>query len=87
MEPAVTSPDGQIDDEARRIAEAVREACLQAALDAYEEAGFSGLCADGRWECAVDALRRLDLGLVLAGSERERNAPESPAASAAAEAD
>ncbi len=47
--------------EEEEIAEAVRQACLDAALDAYEQAGISGLCAEGRWELAVDAMRSLDL--------------------------
>ena len=45
----------------RRMAEAVRAACLRAARQAYENAGISGLCEEGRWECAVDAIRSLDL--------------------------
>ena len=49
-----------------RLAEAVRAACLNAARQAYENAGISGLCEEGRWECAVDAIRSLDLGPVLA---------------------
>lgn len=43
------------------IAEGVRQACLKAALDAYESGGISGLCAEGRWELAVQAIRTLDL--------------------------
>ena len=43
------------------LAQAVREACLTAALRAYEDAGLSGLCHEGRWECAIDAIRALDL--------------------------
>lgn len=43
------------------IAEAVRQTCIEAALQAYEDAGLSGLCHEGRWECAVDAMRGLDL--------------------------
>jgi hypothetical protein len=50
----------------RRLAEAVREACLKAARDAYENAGISGLCEEGRWECAVDAIRSLDLETAIA---------------------
>ena len=42
-------------------AEAVRQACLAAALAAYEEAGVLGLCAEGRWEAAVSAIQSLDL--------------------------
>ena len=48
-----------------KIAETVRAACLEAALEAYEDAGISGLCAEGRWEYAVQAVRTLDLDEVL----------------------
>ena len=48
-----------------RLARVVREACVRAALDAYEQAGVSGLCAEGRWELAVDAMRSLDLDAVV----------------------
>jgi hypothetical protein len=43
------------------MAEAVRQACITAALQAYDEAGVSGLCHEGRWEYAVDAMRGLPL--------------------------
>jgi hypothetical protein len=45
--------------------ESVRTRCLDAALAAYEDAGMRGLCADGRWEAALDAIRRLDLSSLL----------------------
>ena len=48
-------------DDQQRLAQAVRQACVNAALRAYEEAGISGLCYEGRWEIAVDAMRNLDL--------------------------
>ncbi len=48
-------------DERKQVAEAVREACVEAAGQAYEQAGMSGLCAEGRWECAVGAMRQIDL--------------------------
>jgi hypothetical protein len=48
-----------------RLARVVREACVRAALDAYEQAGVSGLCVEGRWELAVDAMRSLDLDAVI----------------------
>lgn len=44
------------------IAATVRAACLQAALEAYEDAGVRGLCAEGRWERAVEAIRDLGAG-------------------------
>jgi pentatricopeptide repeat protein len=50
----------------KRLAEAVRQACIAAALEAHEQAGISGLCQEGRWEDAVEAIRSLDLDGVLA---------------------
>ena len=49
----------------RRLAEAVRDACGKAAQEAYENAGISGLCEEGRWECAISAIRALDLEAVI----------------------
>lgn len=48
-----------------RIAEAVRDACVEAALDGHEQAGFGGLCGEGRWEMAVDSMREVDLRKVV----------------------
>lgn len=44
-----------------RDAERVRLALVQCALEAYEDALARGLCAEGAWEAAVGAMRRLDL--------------------------
>ena len=52
-------------DEALRVAEAVRGACLRAAQDAYVQAAMSGLCGEGAWECAAGAIQALDLEDVL----------------------
>lgn len=49
----------------QRLAEAVRAACLKAAQDAYENTGISGLCQEGRWECAIAAIQLLDLDSVI----------------------
>ncbi len=46
---------------AARLADRVRQACLDAAVAGYEEGGLGGLCAEGRWELAVDRVRSLDL--------------------------
>lgn len=54
----------------QRLAEAVRSACIEAALDGYERARISGLCEEGALECAIDAIRMLDLG-PIATSPRE----------------
>ncbi|WP_319783090.1 hypothetical protein [Oceanisphaera sp. IT1-181] len=43
------------------LAEQVRAACLHAALAAYEEGGMLGLCQQGRFELAMDAITALNL--------------------------
>jgi hypothetical protein len=47
------------------LAKRIRDACLRAALEAYEDAGMQGLCAEGRWEAAVGALQSLDVTTLL----------------------
>ncbi len=47
------------------LAEAVRQACVDEAVSAYEYGGMSGLCVEGRWDLAMDRLRSLDSGVVL----------------------
>ena len=44
-----------------RFAEKVREAVVQSAVTAYEDAAMQGLCSEGAWEVAVTAMRKLDL--------------------------
>ncbi len=48
-----------------RVADAMREACIQTLLTAYEDARIRGLCDEGALEYAVAAVRRLD-GAVVA---------------------
>jgi hypothetical protein len=52
-------------DKSMRMAEAVREACVEAAREAYERAGISGLCGEGRWELALDAIRHVEVQRIL----------------------
>lgn len=49
-------PDAQ---RAVRQARAVRDACVAAAIEGYESAKVAGLCHEGAWEAAVEAVRRL----------------------------
>ena len=52
-------------DDRLALALTVRSACIAAALDGYERAQIAGLCRDGAWECALDAMRLLDLDPIL----------------------
>lgn len=55
----MTVGGGAIDS--RKLTEAVRQACLDAAVSAYEDASLSGLCHEGAWEVAVGAIRSVDV--------------------------
>ena len=47
------------------LAKRIRDAYLQSAVQAHEDAGIRGLGAEGRWEGAAGALRTLDLAPLL----------------------
>ena len=51
--------------EAEDLAKRIRDACLEAVLQAYEDAGMQGLCAEGRWEAAFGALKTIELAPLL----------------------
>jgi hypothetical protein len=58
-------------DETHRLVQTVRDACIRAALDGYELGGFGGLCEEGRWEMAIDAIRSLDLDALVHGVQAD----------------
>jgi len=62
-----------------KLAETIREACLRVALQAYENAGISGLCGEGRWEIAVQAMRSADLQPVVDAFQRDKGNVAEPA--------
>jgi len=64
-------------DDLLPLAEAVRKACIEAALTAYEDAGISGLCAEGRWEAAVSAMQSLALRQLRSGEDDRTAIPRS----------
>jgi hypothetical protein len=53
-------------EDQRRLAEAVKAACIRAAEQGFEQAAASGLCDEGALEAALGAVRMLDLDAVLA---------------------
>jgi hypothetical protein len=57
------------------LADRVRNACVMAALDGYERAQIAGLCQEGAWECAVDAMRMLDLRTMIPATPEATNLP------------
>jgi hypothetical protein len=47
------------------LASALRDRCFSAALAAYEDASIDGLCHDGAWECALEAMQAIDLEKIV----------------------
>ena len=48
-----------------QVAEAVKAMCLKAAVEAYEHGKMSGMCQEGAWDLAIDAIRALDVQAVI----------------------
>jgi hypothetical protein len=59
-------------------ADALRRALIDAAEAAYEDAGIQGLCAEGRWEAAVSAMRAVDVEAVARGAAEASTSNEFP---------
>lgn len=55
----------ELSESAKKLAGAVRDACVEAARRGYDEAAISGLCHEGAVECSVDAIRSLDIEAVI----------------------
>jgi hypothetical protein len=59
------------------LADAIRRALIDAAEAAYEDAGIQGLCAEGRWEAAVSAMRGVDIEAVGQDASVSTESPSS----------
>jgi ATP-dependent 26S proteasome regulatory subunit len=44
-----------------KMAEDIRQACIDAAKEGFRDASMSGLCAEGAMEAAISAIQTLDL--------------------------
>lgn len=72
------------------LAREVREACIQTALSAYEDASISGLCGEGAFEAAISAIRMLDVEAIAgagAPGAGEHGNPAQPGDSRSEEAE
>jgi len=69
-------------DFARRLTEEVRNACVEAAIDGYEQAALSGLCGEGALEAAIGAIRMAGLDALAERASRAHSmtGAETPAA-------
>lgn len=61
------------------VAREVREACIQAALSAYEDASISGLCGEGAFEAAISAMRMLDVDAIAGACAVDNGGRDGPA--------
>lgn len=59
------------------LAESIRRALIAAGEAAYEDAGIQGLCAEGRWEAAVAAMRTVDVEAVTRGAASADSHPSA----------
>jgi hypothetical protein len=59
-----------INEDSLRIARSVRDACIAAAKQGYENAAMSGLCEEGALEAALSAIYMVDLEAALREAEK-----------------
>jgi hypothetical protein len=53
-----------------KLAEAIRNACVEAAKEGFRDASIQGLCGEGAAEAAVGAIQMLDLEKALKESKK-----------------
>lgn len=54
-----------ISESKHRLAQLVRDACLSTAITHFEDARVDGLCCEGAWEAAIEAIRAMNVeGLI-----------------------
>lgn len=47
------------------FAQKIKEACIKAAREGFQDASISGLCSEGAMEAAVSAIQNLDIQKIL----------------------
>lgn len=52
-------------EEQYQLAEKVKEACIEAAKEGFQDASISGLCTEGAMEAAVSSIQKLDMQKIL----------------------
>jgi hypothetical protein len=59
-----------ISEDRLRLARLIRDACIDAAKQGYENAAMSGLCEEGALEAAIGAIHMLDLPAAIRNAEK-----------------
>lgn len=68
----VMNEDELVKERLYQIATAVCDDCFSAAVTAYENARIDGLCHDGAWECALEAMRAMDFEAIMARATSQK---------------
>ncbi len=66
------------DEEKLSLGDAVKRECIKVALEEYENAQINGLCHEGAWECAVDALRSLNISEIIKKLDNYNSSEQRP---------
>lgn len=55
----------ELSSEEKELARKVRNACIEAAREGFQNASISGLCAEGAMEAAISAIEKLDIEQII----------------------
>lgn len=83
MPPPIPDPSIAAAPDLPSLAESIRRAVIAAGEAAYEDAGIQGLCAEGRWEAAVAAMRSVDVENVTRQASHDSDPKRSTSARSA----
>jgi len=54
-----------IEQDKMKLAEQVKEECIQAARGGFRDASMSGLCSEGAMEAALSAIQKIDVNKIV----------------------
>jgi hypothetical protein len=63
--------DKHEDTDERKLAERVRNACIEASREGFRDALLSGLCTEGAMEAAISAMQALNMDDIIKRQQQE----------------
>jgi hypothetical protein len=55
----------------KRVAQKVKDACIHAAKEGFQDASMRGLCSEGAIEAAIGAIQSLDIKKIVTEAKQQ----------------
>ena len=70
LKKTIMSDNDALTSNERHIGQTVRQACIQAAKEGFQDASMRGLCTEGAIEAAIGAIQLLDVEQIVAKAKQ-----------------